>query len=103
MSTVPAVLPNPRTSAPAQYLRPEGFGPEGAGRARAPWLIAPGPSLAFRDSITSRLRHSSFGSDAAAARFATILIETRHRQSFRLVRMRPGTGKVPAPHSGPAR
>jgi hypothetical protein len=75
MSAVPAVLPNPRPSAPAQYLRPEAFSPEGAGRARAPWLIAPGPSLGIPRLDHVSLRHSSFGSDAAAARFATVLIE----------------------------
>jgi len=75
MSTVPAVLPDPCTSAPAQHLRPEGFGHEGARRARAPWLIAPGPSLAVPRLDRVGLRHSSFGSDAAAAKFATILID----------------------------
>ena len=75
MPTVPAVLPNTCTSAPAQYLRPEGFSHEGAGRARAPWLIAPGPSLGVPRLDQVGLRHSSFGSDAAAARFATILID----------------------------
>jgi hypothetical protein len=75
MPTVPAVLPNPCTSAPAQQLRPEGFGHEGSRRARASWLIAPGPSLAVPRLDHIGLRHSSFGSDAAAARFATILIE----------------------------
>src|SRR5579863_8399734 len=75
MSAVPAVLPHPRTSAPAQYLRPEAFSPEGAGRARAPWLIAPGPSLSIPRLDHVGLRHASFGSDAAAARFAAILVE----------------------------
>ena len=75
MPAVPAVLPNPRKSDPAQLLRPENFGREGAGRARAPWLIAPGPSLSVPRLDHVGLRHSSFGSDAAAARFATILIE----------------------------
>lgn len=75
MSTVPAVLPNPRESAAAQYLRPEDFGHEAASRARAPWLIAPGPSLSTPRLDHVCLRHASFGSDAAAARFATILIE----------------------------
>ena len=75
MSTVPAVLPNPCKSATAQYVRPEGFGDEGASRPRPPWLIAPGPSLSTPRLDHVCLRHSSFGSDAAAARFATILIE----------------------------
>jgi hypothetical protein len=75
MPTVQAVLRNTCTSAPPQYLRPEGFSREGAGRASAPWLIAPGPSLAVPRLDHVGLRHSSFGSDAAAARFATILIE----------------------------
>src|SRR5579863_4607734 len=75
MPAVPAVLPNARTSTPAQYLRPEAFSPESAGRARAPWLIAPGPSLGIPRLDHVSLRHSSFGSDAAAARFSTTLIE----------------------------
>jgi len=75
MPTVPAVVPNPCASAPAQHLRPEGVGHEGARRTRAPWLIAPGPSLPIPRLNRVGLRHSSFGSDAAAARFATILIE----------------------------
>jgi hypothetical protein len=75
MSAVPAVLPNPRTSTPTQYLRPEAFSHESAGRARAPWLIALGPSLGIPRLDHVSLRHSSFGSDAGAARFATTLIE----------------------------
>ena len=75
MSTVPTVLSNPATSAPAQYLRAQEFGSEDAGRTRAPWLIAPGRSLSVPRLDHVGLRYSSFGSDAAAARFATILVE----------------------------
>ena len=75
MSAVPAVLLNPLTSTPAQHLRPKEVGHEGAGRARAPWLIARGRSLDVPRLDRVALRHSSFGSDAASARFATILVE----------------------------
>jgi hypothetical protein len=75
MSTVPTVLPNPDASAPAQYLRTQEIGRQDAARARAPWLIAPGRSLTGPRLDQVSLRHSSFGRDAAAARFATILIE----------------------------
>ena len=75
MSTVPTVLSNPATSAPAQYLRAQEFGSEDTGRTRAPWLIAPGRSLSVPRLDQVGLRYSSFGSDAAAARFATILVE----------------------------
>src|SRR5579862_7666400 len=75
MSTVPTVLPNPATSAPAQYLRAQEFSREAAGRTRAPWLIAPGRSLGVPRLDHVGLRHASFGSDAAAARFAAILVE----------------------------
>ena len=75
MSTVPTVLSNPATSAPAQYLRTQEFGSEDTGRTRVPWLIAPGRSLSVPRLDQVGLRYSSFGSDAAAARFATILVE----------------------------
>ena len=75
MSAVPAVLPNPLTSTPTQHLRPKEIGHEGAVRACAPWLIARGRSLDVPRLDRVALRHSSFGSDAASARFATILLE----------------------------
>ena len=75
MSAVPAVLPNPRSSTPTQHLRPQEVGHEGPGRSRAPWLIARGPSLDTPRLDRVALHHSSFGSDAASARFATILVE----------------------------
>ena len=76
MSAVPAVLPNPRSSTPTQHIRPQQeVGHEGAGRSRAPWLIARGRSLVTPRLDRVALHHSSFGSDAASARFATILVE----------------------------
>jgi hypothetical protein len=77
MSPVPAVLPNPHASTPTQHLRPQEVGHEGPGRTRAPWLIARGRSLDTPRLDRVTLHHSSFGSDAAAARFATILVELR--------------------------
>ena len=75
MSTVPTALSNPAASASAQYLPAHEFGREDAGRTRAPWLIAPGRSLGVPRLDHVGLRHSSFGSDTAAARFAAILVE----------------------------
>jgi hypothetical protein len=75
MSAIPAVLPNPLTSTPTQHLRPKKVGHEGTGRACAPWLIARGRSLDVPRLDRVALHHSSFGSDAASARFATILVE----------------------------
>ena len=73
MSAVPAVLLHPLASTPAQHLRPKEVGHEGTGRACAPWLIARGRSLDVPRLDWVALHHSSFGSDAASARFATIL------------------------------
>src|ERR1700693_6125954 len=75
MSAVPAVLLHPLASTPAQHLRPKEVGHEGARRAGAPWLIARGRSLDVPQLDRVALHHSSFGSDAASARFATILVE----------------------------
>src|ERR1700727_4018901 len=75
MSAVPAVLLHPLASTPAQHLRPKEVGHEGARRAGAPWLIARGRSLDVPRLDRVALHHSSFGSDAASARFATILVE----------------------------
>src|SRR5271166_4051604 len=75
MSAVPAVLLHPLASTPAQHLRPKEAGHEGARRAGAPWLIARGRSLDVPRLDQVVLHHSSFGSDAASARFATILVE----------------------------
>src|SRR6202451_3938785 len=75
MSAVPAVLLHPLASTPAQRLRPKEVGHEGTGRACAPWLIARGRSLDVPRLDGVVLHHSSFGSDAGSARFATILVE----------------------------
>src|SRR5487761_617822 len=75
MSAVPAVLLHPLASTPAQHLRPKEVGHEGTGRACAPWLIARGRSLDVPRLDRVALHLSSFGSDAASARFATILVE----------------------------
>src|SRR5271169_5996453 len=75
MSAIPAVLLHPLASTPTQHLRPKEVGHEGTGRACAPWLIARGRSLDVPRLDRVALHHSSFGSDAASARFATILVE----------------------------
>jgi hypothetical protein len=58
-----------------QQLRARTLGDEGAGRTRAPWLIGRGCSLDVPRLDDLPLRHSSFGSDASAARFAALLLE----------------------------
>jgi hypothetical protein len=75
MSAIPAVLPNPRTGTPIQRLQPKEVSNQGAGGPRPPWLIARGPSLGVPRLDRVALHHGSFCSDAAAARFARILIE----------------------------
>src|ERR1700680_1378078 len=75
MSAIPAVLLHPLASTPTQQLRSKEVGHEGTGRACAPWLIAQGRSLDVPRLDRVDLHHSSFGSDAGSARFATILVE----------------------------
>src|SRR5260370_794577 len=75
MYAIPAVLLHPLASTPAQHLRPKEVGHENTGRACAPWLIAQGRSLDVPRLDRVALHHSSFGSDAGSARFATILVE----------------------------
>src|SRR5260221_13587884 len=75
MSAIPAVLLHPLASTPTQHLRPKEVGHEGTGRACAPWLIARGRSLDVPRLDRVALHHSSFGSDAGSALFATILVE----------------------------
>src|ERR1700730_8198016 len=75
MSAVPAVLPNPLASTPAQHLRPKEVGHEGTGRACAPWLIARGRSLDVPRLDSVALRHSSCGSSAPSGRFSVFLGE----------------------------
>lgn len=75
MPAIPAVLPNPRAGTPIQRLQPKEVGNQGAGGPCPPWLIARGPSLGVPRLDRVALHHGSFGSDAAAARFARILIE----------------------------
>src|ERR1700733_8606609 len=75
MSAVPAVLPNPLTSTPTHPFGRKGGVREAPARACAPWLIAGGASLDVPRLDRVALHHSSFGSDAGSARFATILVE----------------------------
>src|ERR1700681_154168 len=75
MSAIPAVLLHPLASTPAQHLQAKEFSHEGTRRALATWLIAGGRSLDVPRLDRVALPHSSFGSDAASARFATILVE----------------------------
>lgn len=75
MSAVPAVQQDPRASTPAQQLQPKAIGHDCAARACPSWLIARGASLEIPRLDRVPLHHASFGSDSAAARFATILLE----------------------------
>jgi hypothetical protein len=75
MPAISAVLPNPRAGTPIQRLQPKEVSNQGAAGPRPPWLIARGPSLGVPRLDRVALHHGSFGSDAAAARFARILIE----------------------------
>ena len=75
MPAISAKLPNPRAGAPIHQLRPKEVRDQGAAGSRAAWLIAPGRSLEVPSLDRAALHHGSFGSDAAAARFARILIE----------------------------
>jgi hypothetical protein len=75
MPAISAVLPNPRAGTPIQRLQPKEVSNQSAAGPCAPWLIARGPSLGVPRLDRVVLHHGSFGSDAAAARFARILIE----------------------------
>src|SRR5271169_3053039 len=75
MPAIPAVLPNPRAGSPIQRVQPKEVGNQGAPGSCPPWLIARGPSLRVPRLDRVALHHGSFGSDAAAARFARVLIE----------------------------
>jgi hypothetical protein len=75
MSAVSAVLQDPRAGTAAQQLQPKALSHDGAAGSGAPWLIARGASLEIPRLDRVVLHHVSFGSDSAAARFATILLE----------------------------
>src|ERR1700722_4532846 len=75
MPAIPAVLPNPRAGTSIQRLQPKEVNNQGAAGSCPPWLIARGPSLGMPRLDRVALHHGSFGSAAAAARFARILIE----------------------------
>ena len=75
MSTVPAMLSNSDASVTTLHLRPKPGLDQDAGRACPPWLIARGRSLEMPRLDQVPFQHCSFGSDAAAARFACVLIE----------------------------
>lgn len=75
MPRIPAVLPNLRAGASIQRLQPKEVSNQGAAGPCPPWLIARGPSLGVPRLDRIALHHGSFGSDAAAARFARILVE----------------------------
>jgi hypothetical protein len=89
MSAIPAVLLHLLAGTPTQRLRPKEIGHEGTGRACAPWLIALGRSLDVPRLDRVALHHSSFGSDAASAGVAAILVAKR--------RCRSGSRSVPWP------
>ena len=75
MSSVSAVLQDPSAGTAAQQLQPKAPSHDCAARADSPWLIARGASLEIPRLNRVALHHASFGSDSAAARFATILLE----------------------------
>jgi len=75
MPAIPTVLPNPRAGTSIQRLQPKEVSDQAAAGPCVPWLIARGPSLGVPRLDRVALNHGSFGSDAAAARFARVLIE----------------------------
>jgi len=75
MPAVPTVLPNSRAGTSIQRLQPKKVSDQAPGGPCAPWLIARGPSLGVPRLDRVALHHGSFGSDAAAGRFARVLIE----------------------------
>lgn len=75
MSAVPAILPNSVGGATTWHLRPPPVPNHGTVRTCSPWLIARGHSLDVPRLDQVPLHHCSFGSDAAAARFASVLVE----------------------------
>jgi hypothetical protein len=75
MPAIPAVLPNPSAGTPIRRLQPKEVSNQGAAGPCPPWLIARGPSLGVPSLDRVALHHGSFASDAAAARFARILID----------------------------
>src|ERR1700737_4454314 len=78
MSAVSVFQPSPTGGFATQPVRPraEGFQPASARRLRSPRLMAAGESLPVPRLDGLPLHHQSFGSDTAAARFATLLLET---------------------------
>ncbi len=78
MSAVSVFQPSPTGGFATQPVRPraERFQPAFARRLRSPRLIAAGESLPVPRLDGLPLHHQSFGSDAAAAKFATLLLET---------------------------
>lgn len=75
MSAVPAMLSNSVGGVTTRRLRARPVPNQGTVRAYSPWLIARGHSLEVPRLDLVPLNHCSFGSDAAAARFARVLIE----------------------------
>src|SRR5882757_310366 len=77
MSAVPIVQPSLARGSAAQPVRPraERFEPASAPRLHSAGLIAAGQTLPVPRLDRIPLHHQSFGSDAAAARFASLLLE----------------------------
>src|ERR1035437_10565293 len=75
MSTVPAMCSDSDAGATTLHLRPKSVPDQDTGGACTPWLIARGRSLEMPRLDHVPFHHCSFGSDAAAARFACVLIE----------------------------
>ena len=75
MSAFSAMLPNSVASVTGWCPPTRPIRDEDAVRACPPWLIARGRSLEVPRLDQVPLHHCSFGSDAAAARFAVVLVE----------------------------
>ena len=75
MSAVPANLSDSVTRTATEHVSAKPVHDHDTIRACSPWLIAPGHSLKIPRLDQVPIHHCSFGSDAAAARFASVLLE----------------------------
>jgi hypothetical protein len=75
MSTVPAMLSDSVTRTATEHVWAKPVHDQSTFRACSSWLIAPGHSLKIPRLDQVPIHHCSFGSDAAAARFGSVLLE----------------------------
>ena len=75
MSAVPARVSDSVTRPATQHPWAKAVHDQDTVRACSPWLIASGHSLKIPRLDQVPIHHCSFGSDAAAARFASVLLE----------------------------